>query len=171
MNAIRAAFSIPSRILAVVIEAARRTATAIALAAALCAIAVSGAAAQDDQSKEEQGLVVYLGVLPAAMVKGHDSTHAETTMHGGTPAGLHEYHLLVAVFEAATGERVEDATVTAMITGLGHVGGTRTALEPMKIADTTTYGNFVDLPGSDLYTIKVAVKLMAASHPSRRIRL
>jgi hypothetical protein len=146
---------------AIAVGAVRR----MALAVALALVTATGAVAQDGQSREANGLVVYLGVLPAAMVKGHNPVHPEATMHGGAPGGPHEYHLLVAVFDAATGARVEDASVAATITGLGHIGGTRIGLEPMKIADTTTYGNFVDLPGSDLYTIGVTIKRASTSQP------
>ena len=146
-------------------ELARRAVIAVAVALALGATTASSVAAQDGQSKEAQGLVTYLGVLPASMVKGHDPAHAESTMHGGSPSGQHEYHLLVAVFEASSGSRVDDADVFATITGLGHVGGMRVQLEPMKIADTTTYGNFVNFPGADLYTIRVTVRRGGASHP------
>ena len=40
-------------------------------------------AAEDAQYKTANGLAVYLGVVPAEIVKGHPSGHAETTMHGG----------------------------------------------------------------------------------------
>ena len=130
----------------------------LALALALLSVSALHAKAQDGQSQQAHGLIAYLGVLPAAMVKGHDPSHVESAMHGGAGSAPHEYHLIVALFEAATGLRVTDAEVTATITGLGHVGGTRVTLEPMEIDDTITYGNFIDLPGADLYTIAVAVK-------------
>lgn len=116
------------------------------------------AASDEGQYKESGGLAVYLGILPAEMVKGHTAGHQEATMHGGVPRGRHEYHMLVAVFEAASGERVVDADVTATISGLGHVGGSRLQLEPMKIENTVTYGNYVDFPGNDIYEIKILVK-------------
>jgi hypothetical protein len=46
-----------------------------------------GRAAEDAQFKTVAGLAVYLGVVPAAIVKGHPSGHAEQTMHGGMPVG------------------------------------------------------------------------------------
>lgn len=116
------------------------------------------AAGDEGQYKESGGLAVYLGILPAEMVKGHAAGHQEATMHGGVPGGRHEYHVLVAVFDAASGERLVDADVTATISGLGHVGGSRLRLEPMEIENTVTYGNFVDFPGSDIYEINILVK-------------
>jgi hypothetical protein len=51
---------------------------------------------------------------------------------------------VAAVFDAATGERVEDAVVEARVAEPGLAGITR-RLEPMLIADTVTYGNYFQL--------------------------
>lgn len=112
------------------------------------------------------GLVVYLGVMPAAVVQGHPPGHPESTMHGGTPTGRHIYHLVVAVFEAASGARVTDAEVAATVSGLGHLGQTRMPLEPMTVAEALSYGGFVALPGSDLYRITVEIRRPGATGTS-----
>jgi hypothetical protein len=91
------------------------------------------------------------------MTKGHPSSHEEATMHGGPGAWAHQFHILVAVFDAGTGKRVEDANVSASVTGVG-LAGTKQTLEPMRIADTTTYGNYYDLGGSSRFRIVVEVK-------------
>jgi len=83
-------------------------------------------------------------------------------MHGGIPKGPHEYHFVAAVFDAASGARVSDAVVTAEVAGLG-LSGSKEKLEPMQIAGTTTYGGFFDLPGFDLYTVKLTVERSGAS--------
>jgi len=115
------------------------------------------ATAEDASYKAAQGLAVYLGVVPAEIVKGHPSGHAERAMHGGTPPGRHQYHIVAAVFDAATGARVSNASVTAKVSGLG-LSGSAKKLEPMEIAGTTTYGEFFNLPGSDLYTIGLTIQ-------------
>src|SRR6516165_11584120 len=89
--------------------------------------------------------------MPAELVKG------QPVMHGGVPAGRHEDHIVVAIFDAASGARVSDATVTARVSGLGLSGSEKT-LEPMNIANTITYGGFFNLPGADLYTITVSIR-------------
>ena len=43
------------------------------------------------------------------------------------------------------------------VSGLGLVGSYKT-LEPMKIADTITYGNYFELPGVDKYRIDLDVE-------------
>jgi hypothetical protein len=99
---------------------------------------------------------VYLGVLPAAMIQGHPGGHPEETMHGGMPRGRHAYHVVAAVFDAATGERVEDAVVEARAAEPGLAGVTR-RLEPMLIADTVTYGNYFQLSGDGPYRIDLSI--------------
>jgi len=124
-------------------------------------------AEENENYKVAQGLGVYLGVLPAAIARGHLESHPEATMHGGPPRGTHEYHIIIAVFEAATGARIENAKVTATVSGLGHVGQNSLELEPMAIAGTVTYGGFVDLPGNDRYDIAVDVSVPGRPAPAR----
>ena len=87
-------------------------------------------------------------------------------MHGGIPSGAHEYHVVAAVFDSASGARVTDAAVTAQVSGLGLSGATK-KLDPMEIGGTTTYGTFFALPGRDLYTVSVSVQRAEAVRPVR----
>jgi hypothetical protein len=100
------------------------------------------------------GLTVSIGVVPAEIIKGQHPSGPQ--VHGRVPKGAHEYHLVAAVFDAATSARITDAKVTAKVSALGLSGPQKT-LEPMKIADTITYGAFFILT-PDLYTIKVTVE-------------
>ena len=113
----------------------------------------------DDYVRTAGGLTVYLGVIPAEIVKGHQ------TMHGGAARGPHEYHIVAAIFDAASAARISDATVTAKVSGLG-LSGSEQALEPMSIANTITFGGFFNLPGPDLYTIRVAVRRPGSQQPA-----
>jgi hypothetical protein len=113
--------------------------------------------AQESLVRTAGGLTVYLGIVPAAIVKGPGPHRAEPPMHGGAPKGPHQYHLVTAIFDATTNARIEDATVTAQISGLG-LSGSKVALEPMQIANTVTYGAFFNLPGADLYTVKLTIQ-------------
>ena len=131
----------------------RRLAACLCFAAAFWASAA--VAAEDTNVKSLGGLTAYLGVLPAELVKGPAPHSADKPMHGRSPKGPHEFHVVVALFDAATGARVPDAAVTANISGIG-MAGTEKQLQPMRIADTTTYGSFFTL-GRDLYAIKVSV--------------
>src|SRR5665648_1163295 len=48
-------------------------------------------------------ITIYLGLLPADMIRGQTQDHPVDTMHGGVPSGSGEYHILVALFDAKTG--------------------------------------------------------------------
>ena len=120
-------------------------------------------ATETDLSKTAGGVTVYLGIVPAEIVKGLPSgSTTERQMHGRVPKGSHEYHVVAAVFDAASGARVSDAVVTAEVSGLG-LSGAQTKLEPMQISGTTTYGGFFNLLGFDLYTVKLIVERSGAS--------
>jgi hypothetical protein len=137
---------------------------AVLVCASLASWCSLAAAADDAPYKLAGGLAVYVGVVPAEIVKGHPSQHAEQTMHGGAPKGAHQYHLVAAVFDATSGVRVSDATVTAQISGIG-LSGTKKTLDPMEIANTVTYGGFFDLPGRDLYTIRLTIERPGQPNP------
>jgi hypothetical protein len=121
-------------------------------------------AAEDASYKTADGLAVYIGVIPAEIVRGHPSGHAEQAMHGGAPKGVHEYHVVAAVFDASGGARVSDASVTAQISGIG-LSGAKKRLDPMEIANTVTYGGFFELPGRDLYTIGLTIERPGQPNP------
>jgi hypothetical protein len=56
----------------------------------------------------------------------------------------HEHHIVVAVFDSTSNARIEGATVTARISGLG-LSGSQVTLQPMKIADTVSCGTYFNL--------------------------
>ena len=85
-------------------------------------------------------------------------------MHGRIPKGSHQYHLVAAIFDATTGARIPDATVTAQVSGLG-LAGPHKQLERMELANTITYGAFFNLPGRDLYRIKLTIQRLGERQP------
>lgn len=128
---------------------------AVFLAALLVVLPAAG---QDsNRAKIADGLAVYLGVLPAAMIQGHPAGHTEAEMHDEASSGRDAYHVMVAVFDAKSGARIADADVRARVAGVGLVGKEK-ALEPMTIADTITYGNYFAMPPGDLYRIRVVIR-------------
>ncbi len=129
-----------------------------AFATVLIGSSTQALAAEEGQYKAGHGIAAYLGLLPAEMVKGHPK------MHGGTPRGPHAYHLVVALFEEASGERISVAKVTARIAAVGLAGQEKT-LEPMEIAGSTTYGAFLTLPGTDRYTVSLTIDRPGAPAP------
>jgi hypothetical protein len=116
------------------------------------------AARADDNPfhKTVGGIEAYFGLVPAVIVRGHPTAHPESTMHGGPPKGRYEYHIVVALFEVSTGERITDAKVNARISGLG-LSGADLLLEPMKIAETISYGGYGTFASAGRYDIRVDV--------------
>lgn len=137
--------------------------------AALLTLAALGPVLADDTSNFETvaGISVYIGLMPAEIVRGHPAGHAETQMHGGAPSGPHAYHLVVALFDEQTGDRIENARVAATVSGLGHIGQTNVSLEPMLIENTITYGAFVDLRALERFDIALTIKVPDRSKPVR----
>jgi hypothetical protein len=119
-------------------------------------------AAGDGLYQKASGVEAYLGVVPAEITKGHKPTEPQGSMHGGVPEGGYQYHLVAAVFDAKTSERIIDATVTAQVSGLGKAGEKKT-LDPMSIAGTQTYGGYFTFAGPGLYTIVVTIKRQGAA--------
>ena len=100
------------------------------------------------------GVTIYLGVVPAALVQGHSTTLGDPrSLHGGTPEGMGSHHVMVALFDAATGARITDARVSASIDG----GPLTKPLEPMEVNGLTTYGNFFVLSGPAVRRIHVEI--------------
>jgi hypothetical protein len=144
--------------------ATKYLASLFATALFLFALSSHRAEAQESLSRTADGVSVYIGVVPAEITKGPPSHTPAPEMHGGVPHGAHEYHIVAAIFDAASGDRISGATVTAQVSGVGLSGAEKT-LEPMHIAGTTTYGNFFDLPGYDLYNVKSTIERPGARRP------
>jgi len=119
-------------------------------------IPAMGHAFDTGQTKTADGFTVYLGVIPAEIIRGYPKDSPERMVHGGTPRGEHVYHVVVSIFETKSGARITDAKVSGQVASLG-LGGPKRELEPMKIADTITYGNYFTLPGKGPYRIVLEI--------------
>jgi hypothetical protein len=140
-------------------SAARMTA---ALVASVTLIALEGCADDRPLPRDKQvvdGMAIYLGVMPAALVQGHAITQGDpTALHGGTAESAASHHLLVALFDAKTGARITDARIRAAVGDRSSKHGPLKPLEPMQIAGTTTYGNFFPLEGQDAWRIHLTIE-------------
>lgn len=128
------------------------------LAGILALSAMASPAADTGLNKVVDGVAIYIGVLPAEMVKGHPGTHPEGVMHDGISAGKNRYHLVVALFdEKANGKRIGGAQVKARISEFG-LPGQEKKLDPMLIAGTVTYGNYFAMPNPGPYRINLEIR-------------
>ncbi len=105
------------------------------------------------------GVAVYFGVMPAELVRGRPPGHPESGMHGGVPVG--ENHVMVALFDDKTGERITRAEVSAAITGPDRFRLEK-KLEPMIVAGAATYGNYFNMPGPGPYRIALHIRVPGA---------
>ena len=107
------------------------------------------------------GHTVYLGVVPAEFVKGHEPGHPEREMHGGTPYRRGQYHVMIAIFETTSGKRVTDARLVARVSEPG-LAPMQKKLEPMEISGAMSFGNYFAMGAGGPYSIKLAIELPAA---------
>lgn len=137
----------------------RRLVTMLSLALLLLANNAVPARADESDYRIVGDVLIYLGVIPAAMVREHHpSTHTESLMHGGVPAGSDEYHVLIALFNAKTYDRISNAQISARVSEIG-LAGERKTLQPMNIADTTTFGNFFQMEGMGPFEIEISIRI------------
>ena len=117
--------------------------------------------AHAENSQTVDGHTVYLGVVPAEFVKGHEPGHPEREMHKGAPARRGQHHVMIAIFETATGKRVTDARLVARVSEPG-LAPVQKKLEPMEISGAMSFGNYFAMGGAGPYRIKLAIELPAA---------
>lgn len=141
----------------------------LAIVIAAGAVAFSGVAwpaTATDYEKRADGLTVYMGVLPAEVLRGRTETSHITTMHGGPPRAGDSHHLVISIFDERTQQQVADATVEASVGSLG-MAGTRRVLESMKIGTTTTYGNFFPMSGPGPFIVRVEIRRPGRNQPTQ----
>jgi hypothetical protein len=72
--------------------------------------------------------------------------------------------MLVAIFDAATRARVPDARVAARLSITDQPGAEK-PLERTQNTDTGTYGAFFELPGHELYIVRLIIERPLAEQP------
>jgi hypothetical protein len=106
------------------------------------------------------GVDIYLGVLPAEMIRGHPKEHPEGEMHGGTPVGM--VHVMAALFDQASGKRITDASVTARLEWPDQYRVEK-PLEPMIVSASKAYGNYFRVP--DKGSVRIVVTVQRPGRP------
>ncbi|MDO8777218.1 MAG: hypothetical protein Q7K57_52610 [Burkholderiaceae bacterium] len=122
----------------------------------LALLALGPAITLAQASLEREGVVLYWGLVPAAIVS---QQHALKDMHGIVPNdGGQVHHLVVALFNA-DGKRIEDAVVRAQLSESGIVDAPPKYLTPMSVDGLMTYGHLFSTARSGPYRFRVFVKL------------
>ena len=105
---------------------------------------------------ERSGITLYWGFVPAAVVA---EKHALAELHGGPPKGGGQvHHLVVALYDSASGRRIEDAVVRAQISETGIVDEPAKYLVPMKVNDQATYGQVFGVAKDGPYRLRLWVR-------------
>lgn len=116
-------------------------------------------------SQTVDGIAIELGVLPAELIQGHLTTAGDPkALHGGTQAYGSSHHIVVALFDAKTGARINDARIHAGVGNRSYNHEPDKVLEPMEINGAMTYGNFFPIQGNGLWRIHLEILRAGAPH-------
>jgi len=127
-----------------------------ALAGTLAIASGAAAAAEDGLQKTVGGYSIYVGVVSAGIMAFRQD-HGELRMHGGVPAGLDQHHLLVSLFDAASGERVADAEVSARVSAPKRQTEEKPLLH-VPLGSEIAYGNFFRMRQGERYRIELTIR-------------
>lgn len=124
---------------------------------ALTARSPAQARAMRSERLENEGVVLYWGLVPEAIVS---QQHAIDDLHGGRPPGGGKVnHLVLALFDARTGRRIDDAVIRAQLTETGIVDGPWKYVPPMPINGVGSYGQLFGTVHDGPYRFRILAKL------------
>ncbi len=127
------------------------------LAVAFGLVPAASLAGHLDRTETVDGIVVRLGIVPAELLRQDEEHFGEHNWQCPPPRARDSHHVLVALFDATSGERITDAEVMTRVSPLGLVGP-RKHLHPESVAEAVTYCNYFDLAPRDTYIIDVDIR-------------
>lgn len=108
---------------------------------------------------DREGVTMYWGLVPAAVVS---DKHALDQLHGGPPKGGGQvHHLVVALFDTASGSRIDSAVVRAQLSESGVVDAPAKYLLAMPIDGRMSFGQLFSVVKKGPYRFRIFVKLAA----------
>ena len=113
-------------------------------------------AAQSGQTVKG-GMEVHYSIVPAEAIAAYPDKSPERLMHGGPPRGAGQNHVMVALYDAKTHQRIDDADVSATVGELAMAGQAK-RLESMVMAGNVTYGNYFRLTGHGPYRVVLRIR-------------
>jgi hypothetical protein len=123
-----------------------------------------------DTPQRLDGIVVSVDFEPAAMVPDWADSHRSSGMDTAAPAVRPDLdrHLVVAVVDELTRERVGDARIEATLTPTVPPGSAFTSkLELMKRGSPASYGTMVTIDPLAEYTLELTIRRPNQAEPSR----
>ena len=143
---------------------------AVALFGALfvCSLVIfspTASAGHFGQTQTVGGVVIYLGMVPAALLRKHSDDYPAHEVRK-IPSGKHVHHVMLALFDRPGGVRITDAVVTARVAPLA-LGGPTKPLDPMMVAGVLTYCNYFRISPLDTTEIQAVIRRPGAARPIR----
>ncbi|MFY9315709.1 MAG: c-type cytochrome [Burkholderiales bacterium] len=117
---------------------------------------------QDPAHKLIAGVDVYLGVLPAEMMRTRHAG-AEGKMKQKVPSGKDYYYVSVVLRDHGSKVEIKDAKVEARVANL-MTGETR-KLEAATVNNALSYSNYFKMAGKDPYTVTLKIRKPGAATP------
>lgn len=131
----------------------------LGIAAVIVTVLISSSVLADDlgQTVVADGVLVYLGITPSKVLRSDPAHYAKHNKECPVPGGANSYHIMVALFDKGTSERIVNADVYARVSPLGLVG-LRKHFGAHAVAGAMTYCNYFNLSAHDRYTINIEIK-------------
>lgn len=107
------------------------------------------------------GTAVYFGAIPVDVIRRNPKDYPEKA-YGVAPMGPDQYYVTVALFDAASGKRIADATVRARVSTASSAGPEK-PLDLVALGDARTYGNYFAMGGAGPFEIAVRIKRPGAA--------
>ncbi len=128
----------------------------VLLACSLALFSATAAAGHFGQTKTVGGMVIYLGVVPAAVMRQHPDRYPAHEVRK-IPLGKHVHHIMLVLFEDPGGKRITNAVVTARVAPLALAGSTK-PLDPMMVAGVLSYCNYFRISPRDTTVIEAEIR-------------
>lgn len=127
-----------------------------ALFCSLVLFSTATSAAHLGKTKTVDGVAIYLGMVPAAEMRRHPDRYPAHEL-SKIPSGKHVHHVMLALFDNPSGERITDAVLTARVAPLA-LGGPTKPLDPMVVAGALTYCNYFRISPLDTTVIQAEIR-------------
>lgn len=123
----------------------------------LAALVLAAAAPSAQERVERDGVVLYWGLVPSALAS---QQHPQEDLHGGRPPGGGKLnHLVVALFDAGSGARIDNAVVRAQLSEPGIVDAPAKYLLPMTVNGQASFGQVFGMVYGGPYRFRLYVQL------------
>ena len=111
-------------------------------------------AAHPQMETEIGDYTIHIGVIPADRI----AEYPDLVPHGHPiKTGKNLYHVLIAVYDKTTGQRVDDASVALTLEALG-LNTRRKSMHRVEMAGAITYCSFFQMQPGDYYTIDLDIQ-------------